>query len=107
MVEKLKRWLFIRYAIYFHCELVCTNSIELQKIYRNNRTRGGYSLTELELPGARQRTQAPASVLAGMAHTMNLVRFLYNFLYDFTYFEILVLWKLCSNFHKASFYDNY
>lgn len=50
-----------------------------QKIYRNNRTRGGYSLTELELPGARQRTQAPASVLAGMAQTMNLVRFFFEF----------------------------
>jgi MFS transporter, VNT family, synaptic vesicle glycoprotein 2 len=48
-----------------------------QKIYRSNRTRGGYSLTELELPGARgHRQNPPTSVLAGMAHSINLVSFL-------------------------------
>lgn len=46
----------------------------LQRIYRSNRSRSGYTLTELELPGARgQRNCAPpASVLAGMAHSVNM-----------------------------------
>lgn len=45
----------------------------LQRIYRSNRSRGGYALTELELPAVRgQRITAPASVLAGMAYSVNM-----------------------------------
>lgn len=40
-----------------------------QKIYRENRVRGEYTLTELELPGPRQqRHHIPPTVLSGMIH---------------------------------------
>ncbi|XP_055387047.1 synaptic vesicle glycoprotein 2A-like [Condylostylus longicornis] len=44
-----------------------------QKIFRTNRTRGGYTLTELELPGTRyQRHRVTTSVLAGMIQGVRL-----------------------------------
>ncbi|XP_055635000.1 synaptic vesicle glycoprotein 2A-like [Toxorhynchites rutilus septentrionalis] len=43
-----------------------------QKIYQNNRTRGGYSLTELELPGTRTHRNLPSSVLQEMATSITL-----------------------------------
>lgn len=43
-----------------------------QKIYQNNRTRGGYSLTELELPGTRTHRNLPTSVLQEMATSVAL-----------------------------------
>jgi VNT family MFS transporter (synaptic vesicle glycoprotein 2) len=43
-----------------------------QKIYRNNRPRGGYALTELELPGTRSHRSIPTSVLQEMANSIGM-----------------------------------
>ncbi|XP_063699909.1 synaptic vesicle glycoprotein 2C-like isoform X3 [Culicoides brevitarsis] len=43
-----------------------------QNIYKTNRARGGYALTELELPGSRFRHISPPSVLADMAISCSL-----------------------------------
>lgn len=43
-----------------------------QKIYQSNRTRGGYALTELELPGTRTHRNQPTSVLQEMATSVAL-----------------------------------
>ncbi|XP_053696577.1 synaptic vesicle glycoprotein 2C-like [Sabethes cyaneus] len=43
-----------------------------QKIYQSNRTRGGYALTELELPGTRTHRNLPTSVLQEMATSIAL-----------------------------------
>lgn len=54
-----------------------------QNIYKTNRTnRGGYTLTELELPGSRFRHISPPSVLADMAISCSLVSFLFVFQKD-------------------------
>lgn len=69
-----------------------------QKIYRSNRIRGGYSLTELELPGTRHRHNTPPSVLDGMAQTMHL--FFYGFVQIFkssmfqTTMALMLTWGL-------------
>lgn len=57
--------------------LECGREVEAlaiyQRIYRNNQAHGGYGLTELEMPTVRsQRNASPASVLAGMAHSVNM-----------------------------------
>lgn len=44
-----------------------------QRIYRINQVHGGYGLTVLEMPTVRgHRIASPASVLAGMAHSVNM-----------------------------------
>lgn len=45
-----------------------------QNIYKTNHSRGGYTLTELELPGSRFRHITPPSVLADMAISISLVK---------------------------------
>lgn len=58
--------------------LECGREVEAlaiyQRIYRENRLPGAvYALAELEMPTVRnQRHAAPASVLAGMAHSVNM-----------------------------------
>lgn len=80
-----------------------------QKIYRNNRTRGGYSLTELELPGARRRSQAPHSVLAGMSQSFHLFCESFVQIFNKTHFKttvtLLVTWSIVLfTYHGLTFY---
>lgn len=80
-----------------------------QKIYRNNRTRGGYSLTELELPGVRRRTTAPPSVLAEMAQSINLFCESFVQIFNKTHFKttiiLLVTWSIVIFiYHGMTFY---
>lgn len=80
-----------------------------QKIYRSNRTRGGYSLTELELPGARHRHQAPASVLAGMAQSIRLFyesfAQIFNKAHIKSTINLLLIWSIVLFvYHGMTFY---
>lgn len=70
-----------------------------QRIYRQNRPRGGYTLTELELPATRPNRIPPASVIDEMIQTMQLffggfVQ-LFNKIYLRTTVLIMLAW-FCS-----------
>lgn len=68
-----------------------------QQIFKNNRSGGGYALTELELPGVRtRRVSTPSSVLAAMVHNVyaccsTFVQ-LYNEKYSRTTYLLMATW---------------
>lgn len=68
-----------------------------QQIYKTNRSRGGYALTELELPGVRtRRVSTPSSVLASMLNNVyaccgTFVQ-LYNGKYSRTTYILMSCW---------------
>lgn len=71
--------------------------IEMQQIYKTNRSRGAYALTELELPGVRaRRVSTPTSVLASMVNNVyaccsTFVQ-LYNEKYSRTTYLLMATW---------------
>uniref|UniRef100_A0A336N197 CSON009553 protein n=1 Tax=Culicoides sonorensis TaxID=179676 RepID=A0A336N197_CULSO len=62
-----------------------------QNIYKTNRARGGYTLTELELPGPRFRHITPPSVLADMAKSCSLFFGSFSQLFKKSYIKTTVL----------------
>lgn len=69
----------------------------MQQIYKTNRSRGGYALTELELPGVRtRRVSTPSTVLASMLNNVyaccsTFVQ-LYNEKYSRTTYLLMATW---------------
>lgn len=81
-----------------------------QQIYKTNRSRGGYALTELELPGVRgRRLSTPSSVLASMIHNLsaccNTFVQLYNEKYGRTTLLLMGSWMASAFvFHGLTTY---
>ena len=75
-----------------------------------NRSRGGYALTELELPGIRnRRPSAPSSVLSAMAQSVvvycNTFTQLYSHKYRQTTLLLLAAWTAAIFvFHGLTIY---
>lgn len=84
--------------------------IVLQQIYKTNRTRGGYALTELELPGVcGRRMSASSSVIASMIKNINaccstFVQ-LFNEKYGRTSLFLMAIWLTSAFvFHGLTIY---
>lgn len=80
-----------------------------QRIYRSNRTRGGYSLTELELPATRQHRTLPISVVEEMMQSIRCFFGSFFQLYNKAYLRstmtILAVWFTTTlAFHGMTIY---
>lgn len=79
------------------CQFIMHLFLVRQQIYKTNRSRDGYALTELELPSVRsRRASTPSSVLASMVHNIyaccsTFVQ-LYNEKYSRTTYLLMGTW---------------
>lgn len=85
-------------------------SLIFQQIYKTNRSRGGYALTELELPGVcGRRMSASSSVIASMIKNINaccstFVQ-LFNEKYGRTSLFVMAIWMTSAFvFHGLTIY---